>query len=491
MQEKRVINLQPVFKSPLPAPDEKHGFDIFSIAWVRRIMLGRHTRQIFQILLLIAAVALIWDGLTGNQYAPENFGTTSTWIDYRFILVAVIILVGNLFCMSCPFVLVSQNVQKVVGRNLPWPNWLKGKWVASALLLVILYSYEQFSLWNSPFLTAIVTLAYFGGAVLIDTIFKGNAFCKYVCPLGMFNQVFSMASPTEVKSKSFAYCKSCTTKECIKGSDHAGKKQSQHQNGCQTFLYIGTKRSNVDCTYALSCARACPYHNIGLETRFPGQELWTNVKKRDLSLGVAVFVLVFGALINAGGMINGFTDVESALGHALNLNDFWAYTLIFLLATLAVPSLFGFVVSTVSVRMSRNRDYDRRGNFKRFAPALIPLGLGIWTAHYFFHFIVGGAGGWPTVQNLFKRLNLPIFGQPAWATNPLLPYDFILPVQLIFIYGGFLLTCVATYQISRQMYKRKAARRAMIVWFGLAFLIAGVAMYIMFQPMQARGTFST
>jgi hypothetical protein len=100
---------------------------------------------------------------------------------------------------------------------------------------------------------------------------------------------------------------------------------------------------------------------------------------------------------------------------------------------------------------------------------------------------------WPTIQNLFKRLGFPIFGQPQWATTALLPYNFILPLQLFFIYGGFLLSCFSLYQISRQLFvkKRKTARRALIAWLALAFLIALVAMYIMFQPMQARGTFST
>lgn len=493
LETKRVINLQPIFVPPTPGPGEKHGFDLLSIGWLRRILLWRHTRKVFQISLLIAAIAVIFDGLTGDQYAPKNLATTSTWIDYRFVLVLSILLVGNLFCMSCPFVLVSHSLQKKIGLNRAWPTWLKGKWIASGLLLVILYAYEQFSLWNNPFLTAVVTLAYFGGAIVVDGLFKGNAFCKYVCPLGMFNQVYAMVSPTEVKSKSFAYCKSCTTKECVKGNEHSGKNGVNHQEGCQTQLYIGTKQSNLDCTYALSCVKACPYSNVALETRPFGRELWVNIKKREFSLGVAVMVVTFGALTNAGGMVNGFTDVEAAIARALGLNEFWAYTLIFLLLTTVIPAGVALLASQLSLRMSRSHDYDWRGVFKRFAPGLLPLSLGIWTAHYFFHFVVGGGGGWPTLQNLFKRIGFPILGEPNWATGALLPYGFILPIQLLFIYGGFLLTSVSMYQISRQMFvrKRKTAQRAMIAWVGLALLLALVAMYIMFQPMQARGTFST
>jgi hypothetical protein len=243
----------------------------------------------------------------------------------------------------------------------------------------------------------------------------------------------------------------------------------------------------------MACVKACPYSNVAIETRAPASELWSNLKKRDFSLAVAVIVMTFGSLMNAGGMINGFTDVEASFARTLNLNGFWAYTGIFLIVTIVAPLLFGWLTSFVSLKMSRNSEYTQSQNFKYFAIGLIPLSLGIWVSHYLFHFIVGGAGVWPTIQNLFKQLGFPIFGQPQWATTALLPYNFILPLQLFFIYGGFLLSCLSLYQISRQLFvkKRKTARRTLIAWIALAFLIALVAMYIMFQPMQARGTFST
>lgn len=477
--------MQPVFDpvNPKRGEDkERHGFDFYSIPILRRILLYRHSRTIFQTILLIAAVAVIWDGFTGSQIAPRNFATTASWIDYRFILVMIILLLGNLFCMSCPFVMVSHGLQKRIGLNLNWPRWLKGKWLALGMLLLILFVYEQGSLWDSPALTATVTLVYFGGAALTDTLFKGNAFCKYVCPLGLFNQTYAMLSPTEIKSKSAAFCKSCTTKECIKDNPVT------HQEGCQMSLYMGTKLSNIDCTYQMSCARACPYKMVGFETRLPVRELWTNLKKRDFSLGAVALVLSFACLFNAFGMIGPFNDFERGFGNLIGIHDnFWTYTLLFLLATLAVPPVVGWLVTWLTQKIARTPE-PLSAIFKRYALALLPLSFSIWIAHYAFHFIVGGSGIWPTIQNLFARLGLPIFGDPQWKSEPLLPYNFIFPLQLIIVYGGFMASAVAIYQISRKMYKKKVARQAMLPYLGLALLVAVIAILVLSQPMQARGT---
>ncbi len=516
--EQRTISLQPAYDPRNPKRNEtgkeRHGFDLLAVPWLRRILLWKHTRTVLQFILLLGAAGIIYDGFLGDQFAAKNFATTASWIDYRFLLVLAIVGVGNLFCMSCPFVLVSHTVQKKIGLNRHWPNWLKGKWLALALLLLILYSYEQFSFWNSPVLTATVTVLYFAGAVLVDTVFKGNAFCKYVCPLGLFNQAYSMVSPTEIKSKSFQYCASCSTKECVRGKteDHLDRKSflpegtkspriieikvkqargEVKQEGCQMSLYMGTKQSNLDCTYQLSCARACPYSNVGFEFRNPLVELWTNLKKRDFSLAAAAIVLAFASLANAGAMVGSFQEFQAKAGELTGLRDnFWSYTLIFLVLTLGFPAFFGWLASFLTQKLAGSPE-SLSSIFKRFAPGLLPLGLGIWMAHYFFHFVVGASGIIPAFQNLFVKLGFPLFGRSNFSGGSLLPYDFIFPLQLLMVYGGLMGSALAFFQISRKMYKRKPSRRALLPFLVLALVLAIIAVLILAQPMQARGSLST
>ena len=105
-----------------------------------------------------------------------------------------LLFVGNLFCMVCPFMLVRDFARRWLPATWAWPRSLRNKWLA-ALLALYLWAYEAFSLWNSPWLTAWIILAYFSAALLIDGLFQGGSFCKYVCPIGQFHFVQSLAFP--------------------------------------------------------------------------------------------------------------------------------------------------------------------------------------------------------------------------------------------------------------------------------------------------------
>ena len=87
-------------------------------------------------------------------------------------------------------------------------------------------------------------LAYFVGAFSIDGLFKGAAFCKYLCPC-QFNFVNAMVSPFEVAVRDVERCTRCTTKDCI--APHGAV------SGCELWLFQQTKRGNLDCTFCLDC----------------------------------------------------------------------------------------------------------------------------------------------------------------------------------------------------------------------------------------------
>ena len=122
-----------------------------------------------------------------------------------------------------------------------------------------------FALWDSPWWTAWIVLAYFAAAFVVDGFFRGAAFCKYVCPIGQFNFVQSLISPLQVKVRDLDVCASCRTKDCIRGRDDIP--------GCELHLYQPRKSSNMDCTFCLDCIHACPHDNIGILSSVPGAEL--------------------------------------------------------------------------------------------------------------------------------------------------------------------------------------------------------------------------
>src|SRR5207302_1156573 len=186
---------------------------------VGRFLKWRHARLCLQLPLLLAAVAVVHDGLCGPAVGPMNLAGVLPWVHWRGLLILGLLVAGNVFCLACPFMLPRAIARRFLPRGRAWPRWLRGKWLAIVLLALFLWAYEAFSLWDSPWWTAWIALSYFVLAFVIDGVFRGAAFCKYVCPIGQFNFVQALVSPLEVKVVDANICTSCHSKDCIRGRD--------------------------------------------------------------------------------------------------------------------------------------------------------------------------------------------------------------------------------------------------------------------------------
>jgi polyferredoxin len=178
---------------------------------------------------LALAALVISDGLYGPQVSGMNLAGVLPWIHWRGFVILGLLALGNVFCMACPFLVPRTIARRWLPQGRAWPRWLRSKWLAAILLALFLWAYETFALWDSPWWSAWVALGYFAAAFVIDGLFRGAAFCKYVCPIGQFNFVQSLISPTEIKVRDPAVCASCRTKDCIRGRAAIP--------GCELHLY--------------------------------------------------------------------------------------------------------------------------------------------------------------------------------------------------------------------------------------------------------------
>jgi polyferredoxin len=278
---------------------------------LRRLFHWRHLRTVLQIPLLVVSVAMILDGLLGPSLAPKNLATTLSWVHFRGALVLVLLCAGNFFCLACPFMLLRNMARRFFHPRLNWPQKLRNKWLSVALFALILYCYEEFSLWSSPWWTAWLILGYFLAVLLVDGLFKHASFCKFVCPLGQFNFVASTISPLEVKVRDPEVCDDCATKDCIRGRRAPGPDLVVVQRGCELALFQPLKVGNMDCTFCLDCVHACPHDNIGIMSRMPASELMMDPRRSGIGrfsqrkdLAALAIVFSFGALLNAFGMVS-------------------------------------------------------------------------------------------------------------------------------------------------------------------------------------------
>jgi hypothetical protein len=118
----------------------------------------------------------------------------------------------------------------------------------------------------------------------------------------------------------------------------------------------------------------------------------------------------------------------------------------------------------------------------RYAYALIPLGFGMWLAHYGFHFLTSYDTAVPVGQRFAADLGLTWLGQPAWGCACCRPLTgWLLPLELLFLDVGLLLSLYTGYRLAPTL-------KALTPWALLMVLLFAAGVWILFQPMQMRGT---
>jgi ferredoxin len=469
----------------------------------------RHSRSVLQILFLGVALLVMVDGFWGPRLAPKNLAGVLPWVHWRGFVALALLVAGNLFCMACPFMLPRRLAKKIFPALKHWPRPLRTKWLALFLLFLFLWAYEAYDLWSSPLLTAWLALSYFVVAFVIDGFFRGAAFCKYVCPIGQFHFVNSLASPLEVAIREPGVCASCRTRDCIvgryeeaRGLDMGTTALRPHergkllQNGCELWLYQETKVGNMDCTFCMECIQACPHDNVGILARTPAKELWEDPRRAGVGrfsqrpdlVALALF-LTFGAFLNAFGMVTPVYALEEWMGQAMGTSSGpLVVGVLFLVGMVLVPAFLVGGTAMASAGLSHSgRTIVQEAT--RYGYALVPLGFGMWIAHYLFHFLVGGLAIIPLTQEYLAFLGLSFAGAPSWAMGPMVPESWLLPMELIFLELGLLVSLVVAYRIAvREVGEGPRAARAFAPWGLLVLLLSVAGVWLLLQPMEMRGT---
>jgi ferredoxin len=484
--------------SPPGAPRPAHtppAADLLRWPVVGRLLGRRHARTLLQIPLFVVAVVMIAHGLFGPSLAPKNLATTLTWVHFRGALVLTLLLAGNFFCMACPFMLPRNLMRRFVKPRLNWPRRLRNKWLSLSLFVLVLFSYELFDLWASPWWTAVLIVVYFLGALIVDGVFKRASFCKFVCPVGQFNFIASTVSPLEVKVRDTGVCTTCRTKDCIRGRREPSPSPVVIQRGCELALFQPRKVGNLDCTFCLDCVQACPHDNVGILSRVPAEELTIDPlrsgvgrlsRRRDLSALAVVFT--FGALLNAFGMVSPVYALQGWFADMLHVNrEAPVLALLFALVLVAEPVLLLGATGWLTLKWG-----GRRGallpTVVKYSYALIPLGFGIWLSHYGFHFLTGLYTFIPVTQGALAGAGWPGLGEPLWSLSGL-PERLVYPVELGLLGLGLLGSLLLAYRLAEADDDAAHPRRVFAAWAGLCLLLWVSALWLLSQPMEMRGTF--
>lgn len=484
------------------APAES--LDVLRMPLLGRFLRWRWSRVTLQIPVLMLAIIMIAHAFWGPQLAPKNLAALLTWVHFRGLVVLVILVAGNLFCMACPFMLMRDLARRWFVPRFEWPRALRNKWTAIALFVSVLFVYELFDLWGDPWWTGILIVTYFAAALIVDSLFRRASFCKYVCPVGQFNFLSSTMAPFEVAVRDRSLCADCHTKDCIRGvratTDVAPQSAISDQlpiiqRGCELALFQPRKVGNLDCTFCLDCVYACPHENVGILPRLPAEELTFSDTRsgigkiqRRFDFTMLATVFTFGALLNAFAMTSPVYAVEQWIAQTTGLRVEWPILAgIFAVGLALEPAILLGTAATLT-RWSAGSHQSVLSIVNRFARSLVPLGFGVWLAHYGFHFFTGLLTVIPVTQNAaLQSFGLPWLGEPQWQFGGL-PESVVFPMELGFMGLGLLGSWMVSWSVATELAPRRTWS-SFAPWGVLHALLFVAAVWIMLQPMDMRGTF--
>jgi ferredoxin len=468
-------------------------FDLLRLPVVGRFLEWRHSRTLLQIPLLLLSVIMILHGLLGPTLSPKNLATVLVWVHFRGALTLALLLAGNLFCMACPFVLARNIMRRWIRPRFTWPRRLRNKWIPVVLLALVLFFYELFGLWSSPWLTAWMILGYFAAILLIDGTFKHATFCKFICPIGQFNFLAATVSPLEVEVREQQVCSSCHTRDCIRGRREPASDFVVLQRGCELALFLPAKAGNMDCTFCLDCVHACPHDNIGILSRLPASELMSDPRRsgvgffsRRKDIAALSIVFTFGALVNAFGMVSPIYVVEAWLSKLLHVQrEAPILGLIFAVFLIFEPAL----LLGVAAWITRTWGGVKRAWLPlviRYAYSLVPLGFGMWLAHYGFHFFTGLYTIVPVTQSALADLGFSFLGEPRWTLVGI-PKYVVEPLQFGFLMLGMAGSLMVAWHLAEEDCEDHPVR-AFAPWAVVCLLLLLASVWLMMQPMDMRAT---
>ena len=467
--------------------------DVLRWPLVGSFLRWRYARTSLQFVLLLIAAVLILHGLFGPQVAPANLATVLSWVQYRGWLILALLVAGNFFCTACPFVLVRDQGRRLTAPSRQWPRWLRVKWIGIALFIGVLFAYELFDLWELPRATAWLVLGYFAAALAIDLRFTGATFCKYLCPIGQFSFVASTMSPLELQVRQPETCRTCRTVDCIKGRRDEAVPSRVLRRGCELALFLPAKVGNLDCTFCMDCVQACPHDNIAVATRVPGLELvdprrrsgigWL-ARRRDVAALVVLFV--FGGLINALGMTAPARAMEQSLVNLLGVrSEGPVLAALFAIVLIAIPILLLGIAGMLTASLTRRGLSSSLDVVTRYSYALVPLGFGVWLAHYGFHLLTGVLTVIPVTQPAVLDLfGWAALGTPLWQLTGMRP-GLVFPIEVGVILIGASGSLALAYLISERDYLERRVI-ATIPWALVTIAITVAALWITSQPMDMR-----
>jgi CRP-like cAMP-binding protein/NAD-dependent dihydropyrimidine dehydrogenase PreA subunit len=433
----------------LPRVEGKLAYNLLRLPQVRNFF-EKNFQQVFSRVVLVLFFGIVLVLFFGPQDADMNFGAALCWYFGWPLLMISFFFLPRFWCSICAMSAPGKWLQKFVQPTRRLPAFLADRagWIMAMLCLAVFWAEIVFNAYDNPRLTGMIFLSIAFGSFLFSMFFERYTWCRYLCPLGGLNAVFSMPSILELRANRQMCVNQCQDHACYLGTEKVP--------GCPMFRHPFLVDNNKDCILCGRCIRNCELRSIELNLRLAPQELWTiqNTRISDsfliVSLGAVYFFLVFHEQFLAVIEKAEFFPFAGRYGYALTGSAlFWGMIAVGWLAYL----LFCWFQD-----MFTGEYYRKVASV--FGYGLIPLVLGGYLAYYAGMFI---QGAWKIIPNF-----LLLFGVDRKINAfSLLTADATSTLLHIIILGGLAASLYATYKIFRRLEGSNLSFRHLVLPFML------------------------
>ena len=146
---------------------------------------------------------------------------------------------------------------------------------------------------NNPLATAVLLLSILGFTVIFYVLYGSASWCRYICPLGLMNGIYSKLSIIEIRANTNVCYSECKYPACYKGTEE--------NEGCNMNLGVFNMYTNEDCIICGQCIKNCKYDAINLNLRVPAAELvrdsGLNSYRGGFNSAIAFFIPMLIAIV--------------------------------------------------------------------------------------------------------------------------------------------------------------------------------------------------
>ncbi|MFT8396526.1 4Fe-4S binding protein [Propionibacterium sp.] len=399
---------------------------------VAGIMRSKWYPGVVQVPVLIGSVFIVYELLAGPLNADENFGATVMWVLWWSILPIMLLFVGRFWCSICPFGLMSDLVQRLVGANREVPKFLRrnAMWIVIGVFLVVTWMEHVWGLSESPRGSAALLIGVTVGAVIFGAFYERRTWCRYVCFVGGLSSNYARVGMLELRGTKASTCTSCEVQACLKGGV-AGE-------GCHMFEFPRAMDSSSQCDYCSGCVKNCPNDSIRLSPRLPAEELW-HVRRPHFDVGFLAMTIVGIVLLENMSMLPIWQSFLGGVADQFGSDSDDLFTLTFaFIPTIAAPIVLLALASWLAGKCD---GLSTKQNFARFGYSFIPFGISVHIAHILFHLLAEGKSLAFSFSGMFGASHA---GQSTAVVGPV----GVKVIQYVLIVAGTALSLYTAYRMS-------------------------------------------